>query len=642
MKFMNQSFNDFFLFLRHNLSNNLTELAFSTLGFEGLGLGTARSSLLLEELLAFLLTLRLPDVLHQMAFVSVLVTLGSEVKIVVQVTINLARFPILLQKTAQNTLATNPNNLGGKASITSTPALTNTGVAPLTLSFMETVHSRTRVDSLRLSDDITVLDQLPDILSGVGNRDIIDLIGVEPDLFLTTTQNRGGEPLLQSQANHRARTHQGKNKTAEMAAEKPTHWADIQEKAFTRWANNHLEERGLWVDNLKTDFCNGVNLINLIEIISHPKKFERWNRHPRIPIQKTENVNIALEFLKNEGIKLVNIGASDIVNGSIKLILGLIWTLILRYQINKGKDGDLNSAKNDLLEWVRSKIPEYDIKNFKSNWNDGKALCALNNALNPGSCPDHQSLSGSNVENLGKGMGLADDNFGIRPILTPEEMSNSRVDEKAVMAYISAFRDAQVLEQPDDSHKCHAHGPGLVEGVAGKPAPFTVEVPHNDSKLEVQVFGPDKSTEGVELSKDERGHYQCKYNPEKPGNYEVHVTFGGKHVPGSVFHVVVLPEVSLGGEGKIRVFYSTTSSSEKGRRDVFDLQRLLEQKGVHKRPNFEPWIPVDILTREDREAVFEKAGTRTLPIVYVDDKYVGDNDVIQSLEEQGKLDAVLG
>ena len=39
--------------------------------------------------------------------------------------------------------------------------------------------------------------------------------------------------------------------------------------------------------------------------------------------------------------------------------------------------------------------------------------------------------------------------------------------------------------------------------------------------------------------------------------------------------------------------------------------------------------------------MFEKAGTRALPIVYVDDKYVGDNDVIQGLEENGKLDAIL-
>jgi filamin len=427
-----------------------------------------------------------------------------------------------------------------------------------------------------------------------------------------------------------------------MAAHQPTHWADIQEKAFTRWCNNHLEERGLHVKDFKTDWCNGLLLINLIEIISHPKKIEKYNKHPVTPFQKTENVNIALNFLKNENIKLVNIGANDIVGGSPKLTLGLIWTLILRYQINKGNpDGDLNTAKNALLEWVRSKIPEYDIKNFKGDWNDGRALLALNNALNPGSFPNHQSMDrGDGVNNLERGMTLAEDQFGIKRILAPDEMNNSKVDDKAVMAYISCFRDAQVHEV-NDALKCHAYGPGLVEGVAGKDAPFYVQTPNDNKELVVQVFGPNKTNDPVTVTKDQNGVYNCLYKPSAPGDYEVHVTFGGNHVPGSVFRVTVLPEISLGGEGKIRVFFSTTSSSEKGRRDVFDLQRLLEQKGVHKRPNFEPWIPVDVLTREDREAVFEKAGTRVLPIVYVDDKYIGDNDAVQALEEAGKLNAIL-
>lgn len=44
------------------------------------------------------------------------------------------------------------------------------------------------------------------------------------------------------------------------------------------------------------------------------------------------------------------------------------------------------------------------------------------------------------------------------------------------------------------------------------------------------------------------------------------------------------------------------------------------------------------MTRDDREAVFKKAGTRTLPIAIVDDVYIGTYDQIQDLEEVGKLD----
>jgi len=41
---------------------------------------------------------------------------------------------------------------------------------------------------------------------------------------------------------------------------------------------------------------------------------------------------------------------------------------------------------------------------------------------------------------------------------------------------------------------------------------------------------------------------------------------------------------------------------------------------------------------KDRDAVFRKAGTKVLPIVYIDDKYVGDGNTIFSMEKNGELD----
>jgi len=37
----------------------------------------------------------------------------------------------------------------------------------------------------------------------------------------------------------------------------------------------------------------------------------------------------------------------------------------------------------DLLfpQWVRSKIPQHNIKNFKTDWNDGRALASLVNVI---------------------------------------------------------------------------------------------------------------------------------------------------------------------------------------------------------------------------------------------------------------------
>ena len=57
------------------------------------------------------------------------------------------------------------------------------------------------------------------------------------------------------------------------------------------------------------------------------------------------------------------------MDGKLKLILGLIWTLILRYQINVIGEG---SPKWELLEWVRKQVEPYNIpkplRNFTTEY----------------------------------------------------------------------------------------------------------------------------------------------------------------------------------------------------------------------------------------------------------------------------------
>ena len=53
--------------------------------------------------------------------------------------------------------------------------------------------------------------------------------------------------------------------------------------------------------------------------------------------------------LKKSDMKLVGIGAEDLVGGNKTLVLGLTWTLILRYEIHK-----FDTTHQELLNWVRS------------------------------------------------------------------------------------------------------------------------------------------------------------------------------------------------------------------------------------------------------------------------------------------------
>jgi hypothetical protein len=67
-----------------------------------------------------------------------------------------------------------------------------------------------------------------------------------------------------------------------------------------------------------------------------------------------------------------NTGPEDISGGNLKLILGLVWTLIRRYQI--GSQSKL-PPKKMMLFWVNAVLhPHLVCTNFSTDWNDGLAL----------------------------------------------------------------------------------------------------------------------------------------------------------------------------------------------------------------------------------------------------------------------------
>ena len=53
----------------------------------------------------------------------------------------------------------------------------------------------------------------------------------------------------------------------------------------------------------------------------------------RMRIHCLENVDKALQFLREQRVHLENMGSHDIVDGNHRLVLGLIWTIILRFQV---------------------------------------------------------------------------------------------------------------------------------------------------------------------------------------------------------------------------------------------------------------------------------------------------------------------
>lgn len=145
-------------------------------------------------------------------------------------------------------------------------------------------------------------------------------------------------------------------------------------------------------------------------------------------IHSLENVDKALQFLKEQRVHLENVGSHDIVDGNHRLTLGLIWTIILRFQIQIIKietddNRETRSAKDALLLWCQMKTagyPEVNIQNFTTSWRDGLAFNALIHKHRP-DVINFSKLTKSNVTyNLQQAFNTAEQHLGLTKLLDPE------------------------------------------------------------------------------------------------------------------------------------------------------------------------------------------------------------------------------
>ncbi|VFV32289.1 alpha-actinin-2 isoform X2 [Panthera pardus] len=228
-------------------------------------------------------------------------------------------------------------------------------------------------------------------------------------------------------------------------------WEKQQRKTFTAWCNSHLRKAGTQIENIEEDFRNGLKLMLLLEVISG----ERLPKPDRgkMRFHKIANVNKALDYIASKGVKLVSIGAEEIVDGNVKMTLGMIWTIILRFAI-QDISVEETSAKEGLLLWCQRKTAPYrnvNIQNFHTSWKDGLGLCALIHRHRP-DLIDYSKLNKDDpIGNINLAMEIAEKHLDIPKMLDAEDLVyTARPDERAIMTYVScyyhAFAGAQKAE----------------------------------------------------------------------------------------------------------------------------------------------------------------------------------------------------
>uniref|UniRef100_A0A8C4M5V2 Spectrin beta, non-erythrocytic 5 n=1 Tax=Equus asinus TaxID=9793 RepID=A0A8C4M5V2_EQUAS len=223
----------------------------------------------------------------------------------------------------------------------------------------------------------------------------------------------------------------------------------VQEKTFTNWINNIFQHGrvGIKIQNLYTELADGIHLLRLLELISG-EALPPPSRG-RMRVHFLENSSRALAFLRAK-VPIPLIGPENIVDGDQTLILGLIWVIILRFQISHisldreefGASAALLSAKEALLVWCQRKTACYtnvSITDFSRSWSDGLGFSALIHAHRP-DLLDYGSLRADRpMHNLDFAFRVAEQELGIAQLLDPEDVAALQPDERSIMTYVSLY-----------------------------------------------------------------------------------------------------------------------------------------------------------------------------------------------------------
>ncbi|XP_076778100.1 nesprin-2 isoform X4 [Arvicanthis niloticus] len=254
---------------------------------------------------------------------------------------------------------------------------------------------------------------------------------------------------------------------------------DTQKKTFTCWINSQLAKHTppSVISDLFADIKKGHVLLDLLEVLSGQQLPRDKGSNT---FQCRINIEHALTFLKNRSIKLINIHVADIVEGNPSIILGLIWTIILHFHIEKLAQSlscDYNqpspeevvsvaessptssppskkcskaqaqarwrgSAKKALLQWAQEQCAasqSVNVTDFKSSWRNGMAFLAVIHALRPDLINMDSMRHRSNKDNLKEAFRIAEHELNIPRLLEPEDVDVVNPDEKSIMTYVAQF-----------------------------------------------------------------------------------------------------------------------------------------------------------------------------------------------------------
>ncbi|XP_059212510.1 dystrophin [Centropristis striata] len=320
---------------------------------------------------------------------------------------------------------------------------------------------------------------------------------------------------------------------------------EVQKRTFTRWMNMFLQrcDPPVEVHDLFTDIQDGRILMALLEELSGCQLLYRF-RESSHRIFRLNNISKALAFLDDRHVKLLGIDASGIADGIPSVVLNLVWSMILYFQVKEvtgglqrrlssslsslsmssyPSSGDLSPQPNDigsnscstlpskgrkaarepkyhgkaiktLLQWVQRCTSKFgvEVHDFGKSWRSGLAFLAMIKSINPFLVDLRESLSREPRENIAQAFLIAHHSLDIPPLLDPEDVACTSPDEQSIITYVSMF--LKHCSYTDEDYATDVEVPdipnfGSVESVS------LGETPADDPEAQALLQGLEKSSE---------------------------------------------------------------------------------------------------------------------------------------------------
>lgn len=227
-------------------------------------------------------------------------------------------------------------------------------------------------------------------------------------------------------------------------------WVVAQHKTMIRWINSKLDTQ---ISDLTTDLKDGLILIKLINQIIQESDEESYiltpmYSKPTFMLQKIENLNDFFKFCKLVlQINICNISADNIIEGNLKLILGLIWLIFIystsKSLTSKNESNSLIQIKSILLNWCNDIIHKKalpSINNFNKDWSleinrPDLIFASILDYYLPSSINYQELLDGKKLQNLTNILSIAK-KIEIPQLADLEDFDCFVPDEKCIIFYV--------------------------------------------------------------------------------------------------------------------------------------------------------------------------------------------------------------